>query len=100
MYEKLKSWYDRNKDKGYAKEFIRRAVEAEKITAAQFTEITGEDIQRQQLPSAAGTWCDGKDVRILPDTIMNHSTGSPVLFCVCCLSKIESRKKKARSVSM
>ncbi|MBQ3729840.1 MAG: XkdX family protein [Spirochaetales bacterium] len=43
MYEKLKSWYDRNKDKGYAKEFIRRAVEAEKITAAQFTEITGED---------------------------------------------------------
>ena len=43
MYEKLKSWYDRNKDKSFAKDYIRKAVIAGRITAAQFTEITGED---------------------------------------------------------
>ena len=43
MYEKLREWYLRYQDKPFAKDYIRKAVEAGKITPEQYKTITGED---------------------------------------------------------
>lgn len=43
MFEKLKAWYEKNKDLDFAKDYIRKAVDAGKITKAQYKLITGED---------------------------------------------------------
>lgn len=42
MFEKLNAWYEKNKDKSFAKEYIRKAVAAGKITEEQYSEIIGE----------------------------------------------------------
>ena len=42
MFERLKAWYEKNKDKSFAKEYIRKAVIAGKITPEQYEEIVGE----------------------------------------------------------
>lgn len=42
MYEKLKAWYEKYQQEPFAKDYIRKAVVAGKISPAQYTEITGE----------------------------------------------------------
>ena len=42
MYEKLKAWYEKNKDKSFAKDYIRKAVIAGKITEKEYELIVGE----------------------------------------------------------
>jgi len=42
MFEKLKVWYEKYKDESFAKDYIRKAVVAGKITAAQYEAIVGE----------------------------------------------------------
>ena len=42
MYEKLKAWYEKYQTEPFAKDYIRKAVVAGKITPAQYEQITGE----------------------------------------------------------
>ena len=42
MFEKLKAWYEKNKDKSFAKDYIRKAVIAGKITEEEYELIVGE----------------------------------------------------------
>ena len=42
MYEKLKAWYEKYQSEPFAKDYIRKAVVAGKISPAQYAEITHE----------------------------------------------------------
>lgn len=42
MYEKLRAWYEKNRDKSFAKDYIKKAVIAGKITKEEYELIVGE----------------------------------------------------------